>query len=327
MENKNRQTNKLSIFFKTLAFSVFFTGLTSGCATPINNHKEETKIESNEEIEVDDVEVKEDDEYSKLLIDELDNYSIIDYKGNSLAEALTLCGYDISFETRKSLAETFGIDDYTGTIKQDNELLNILKENKIESLAKVSDIKDICKKLFKYDQDKIIEYLKLPKTLNITRSDFSRVIREIAGKLNVDINYDNDKLSTALDNVKDVNKLSMNRNNIAWAYLMGYMDLDDNYNFNGNEYVTVKDFNLWLKTFTNDYNKAIEKQTNNDKKIIIAPSKDIVNIKDKEVENKTPEDNNKDKFALIAIGIYFSVILAAVIITAVMKTSIFPRSA
>jgi len=38
-------------------------------------------------------------------------------------------------------------------------------------------------------------------------------------------------------------------------------------------------------------------------------------------ESKT-EDNNQDKFALIAIEIYFSVILAAVLITAVMKTSI-----
>jgi hypothetical protein len=42
----------------------------------------------------------------------------------------------------------------------------------------------------------------------------------------------------------------------------------------------------------------------------------------KAIKNKKSEEENQDKFALISIGIYFSVILAAVLITAVMKTSI-----
>ncbi|MCD7808589.1 MAG: glycoside hydrolase family 25 protein [Erysipelotrichaceae bacterium] len=49
------------------------------------------------------------------------------YKGDSLVEALKQIGYDTTFESRKKLAQLNGINDYTGTAKQNLELLQLLK--------------------------------------------------------------------------------------------------------------------------------------------------------------------------------------------------------
>ncbi len=49
------------------------------------------------------------------------------YKGDSLVEALKQIGYDTTFESRKKLAQLNGINDYTGTAKQNLELLQLLR--------------------------------------------------------------------------------------------------------------------------------------------------------------------------------------------------------
>ncbi|MCD7840548.1 MAG: glycoside hydrolase family 25 protein [Erysipelotrichaceae bacterium] len=66
----------------------------------------------------------------------INNESIIDnttylsnptYYGQSLVEALKQIGYDSSFDSRKNLAQMSGIDNYTGSAKQNLELLKLLK--------------------------------------------------------------------------------------------------------------------------------------------------------------------------------------------------------
>lgn len=53
------------------------------------------------------------------------------YRGDSLVDALTQIGVDASFASRKELAEKNGIDNYTGSAKQNLELLRLLKEGRL----------------------------------------------------------------------------------------------------------------------------------------------------------------------------------------------------
>lgn len=54
------------------------------------------------------------------------------YQGDSFVDALTQIGVDASFASRKELAMKNGIDDYTGSAKQNLELLRLLKEGRLK---------------------------------------------------------------------------------------------------------------------------------------------------------------------------------------------------
>ena len=288
METRKSKKKNISLTFKTIAFSLFLSQL-GGCAYSENKINYENQTIENEEL-------NETEEIVNISENEYDysNQTIDNYQGNSLYVALNLCGYDITFNTRYNLATTFGIEDYTGTIKQNWELLSILKEKKYESLVKVSEIEEICKKYFKDNSEEILEQLNLPETLNITRGDFSRVIKNIANYLSVDVNYYNNKIYTYIDMVNDIDKLSLNYGNIAWAYLMGYMDLDDEYNFNSDSYLTNEDFNLWNTKFSNDYNEALKNQKNGEELIIIEANQDRIN-RVNDLLNSINNNNNNEE--------------------------------
>lgn len=54
------------------------------------------------------------------------------YRGDSLVDALTQIGVDASFSSRRELAKRNGIEDYTGSARQNLELLRLLKEGKLK---------------------------------------------------------------------------------------------------------------------------------------------------------------------------------------------------
>lgn len=58
-------------------------------------------------------------------------YPAVDYKGCSIVEALKLIGVDYSYTSRKRIAGVNGIAGYTGTSKQNMELLNRLRTGKL----------------------------------------------------------------------------------------------------------------------------------------------------------------------------------------------------
>lgn len=53
------------------------------------------------------------------------------YRGDSFVDALTQIGVDASFASRRELARRNGIEDYTGSAKQNLELLRLLKEGRL----------------------------------------------------------------------------------------------------------------------------------------------------------------------------------------------------
>ncbi|WP_050637017.1 glycoside hydrolase family 25 protein [Candidatus Stoquefichus sp. SB1] len=53
------------------------------------------------------------------------------YRGDSLVDALTQIGVDASFSSRRELAKKNGINDYTGSARQNLELLRLLKDGKL----------------------------------------------------------------------------------------------------------------------------------------------------------------------------------------------------
>lgn len=54
------------------------------------------------------------------------------YQGDSLVDALTQIGVDASFASRKEIAKLNGITDYTGSAKQNLELLRLLQEGRLK---------------------------------------------------------------------------------------------------------------------------------------------------------------------------------------------------
>lgn len=54
------------------------------------------------------------------------------YRGDSFVDALTQIGVDASFESRRKIAQNNGIDNYTGSAKQNLELLRLLKEGRLK---------------------------------------------------------------------------------------------------------------------------------------------------------------------------------------------------
>lgn len=54
------------------------------------------------------------------------------YKGDSFVDALVQIGVDASFTNRRELAKKNGINDYTGSAKQNLELLRLLKEGRLK---------------------------------------------------------------------------------------------------------------------------------------------------------------------------------------------------
>lgn len=54
------------------------------------------------------------------------------YRGDSFVDALKGMKVDSSFNNRKSLASKNGISNYTGTAKQNTDLLNLLKQGKLK---------------------------------------------------------------------------------------------------------------------------------------------------------------------------------------------------
>lgn len=53
------------------------------------------------------------------------------YRGDSFVDALTQIGVDASFASRRELARKNGIENYTGSAKQNLELLRLLKEGRL----------------------------------------------------------------------------------------------------------------------------------------------------------------------------------------------------
>ena len=53
------------------------------------------------------------------------------YRGDSLVDALVQIGVDASFQNRARLARLNGIENYTGSAKQNLELLQLLKDGKL----------------------------------------------------------------------------------------------------------------------------------------------------------------------------------------------------
>lgn len=56
-----------------------------------------------------------------------------DYTGNSFTDALRSIQEDASFSNRTKLAKLNGIDNYTGSQRQNDELLRLLKEGKLRT--------------------------------------------------------------------------------------------------------------------------------------------------------------------------------------------------
>ena len=56
------------------------------------------------------------------------------YRGDSLVDALNHIGVDSTFESRKNLALKNGINDYTGSARQNLELLQLLKDGRLKKL-------------------------------------------------------------------------------------------------------------------------------------------------------------------------------------------------
>ena len=56
-----------------------------------------------------------------------------DYTGNSFTDALRSIQEDASFANRTKLAKLNGIDNYTGSQRQNDELLRLLKEGKLRT--------------------------------------------------------------------------------------------------------------------------------------------------------------------------------------------------
>lgn len=54
------------------------------------------------------------------------------YRGDSIVDALSEIGVDASFSSRRDLARKNGIDNYTGSAKQNLELLRLLKEGRLK---------------------------------------------------------------------------------------------------------------------------------------------------------------------------------------------------
>lgn len=54
------------------------------------------------------------------------------YRGDSLVDALTQIGVDASFATRRDIARKNGIENYTGSARQNLDLLRLLKEGRLE---------------------------------------------------------------------------------------------------------------------------------------------------------------------------------------------------
>lgn len=54
------------------------------------------------------------------------------YKGDSFVDALTQIGVDASFSSRREIAKMNGMADYTGSAKQNLELLRLLKEGRLK---------------------------------------------------------------------------------------------------------------------------------------------------------------------------------------------------
>jgi len=321
MKKNNLKSKTIGMTLKSLAFAlglVATTGTTS-LAMPV---AEETKNEShdhehNHDIEVENTVVTVDSnnnindlrEFKTISIKEIKNTSITNYKGCSIVEALNLCGINSSFSNRKLIASNLGIKNYRGTSAQNIQLLNMLKNNQIDTLAKVSDIKTVCKDLFGKDAKNVIDSLKLPKTTNITKAEFARIIRQIAVYKNVDTSTYDNKLGLVLNVINDVDLSNQNANDIAWSYYMGYTDIDEKLNYNGNKNLSVSELNLWINSFVNDYNTSVVNNNMNNNGLVLVPSQDkydrdrfdnskinsIRNPKIVETNNDHHDDSNDDK--------------------------------
>jgi len=289
VKNNNFNRKTLSMSFKSLAFALGLvaTANTTSYAMPI---KEDIKTETHdhsheEELEVNEVVVEleknytinKETVYKQIAIKEVTNNSISNYKGCSIVEALNQSGIDSSFANRKAMAKNYGINNYRGTASQNIMLLNKLKQDNISSLVKVTDINRMCAGLFGKDSNKIIKELNLPKTKNITKSDFARVIRQIANYMNVNTSVYDNKLGLVVNVIKDVDNTTLNNNDIAWSYYMGYTDIDEKLNYNGNNFVTVDEFNHFINSFVNDYNTAITNGKYDENGIVITPNQSIYN--------------------------------------------------
>ena len=286
IKNLKIHSKMLSLSIKSLAFALGVVA-TSSSITPIMNITNDSKIESHDhehscDLEIENVVVTLDENYEEnnekiyklIAIKEVENKTISEYKGTSIVEALNLCGIDSSFSNRKEIALSYGINDYRGTAVQNIELLNMLRDTNVDTLAKVVDIETICKDLFGKDASRVIKDLKLPKTVNITKSEFARVIKQIANQMGVDTSTYDNKLGLVIDAINDVDGKTVNKHEIAWAYYMGYADLDKNSNFNGNNLVSINELNNWVKSFTYDYNESVKNENKNAKGLIITPSED-----------------------------------------------------
>lgn len=287
MKKTELKSKSLKMTLKSLAFALGLVATTSttSMAMPI---QQTTKVESHShdehehDIEIENVVVKVETNnsnnvqksYKLISIREVPNYSISNYKGSSIVEALNTCGIDASFSNRKLMATNLGIENYKGTAIQNTTLLNMLKEMNMESYAKVSDITRICQSLFGINVKNVIADLELPTTKNLTKSDFARIIRKIANHMNVDTTTYDNKLGLVLDTIKDIDLKNKNNNDIAWSYYMGYTDIDENSNFNGNKILTVNELNEWSQSFVKDYNLAVTTNTVNANGLIIKPSQD-----------------------------------------------------
>lgn len=318
MRKNNIKTKTLSMSLKSLAFALGLvaTANTTTLAMPI---KEETKTESHDhnhesehELELNEVVVKLEKNYTienqkvfkQIAIKEIKNYSITNYKGSSIVEALNLCGIDHSFSNRKLIAANYGIKNYRGTASQNIMLLNMLKTSNVSSIAKVSDINQVCTSLFGKDANKIIKDLNLPKTNNITKSDFARIIRKIATYMNVDTTTYDNKLNQVINVIGDIDSKTINNNDIAWAYYMGYVDVDSNSNYNGNNLLSVNELNNWINSFVYDYNFAVSNNKINNNGLVITPSQDkyqrdnldsskINGIRNPKLNNSVENNTNK----------------------------------
>ena len=54
------------------------------------------------------------------------------YRGDSIVDALVQIGVDASFESRRELASKNGIENYTGSARQNLEMLRLLKEGRLK---------------------------------------------------------------------------------------------------------------------------------------------------------------------------------------------------
>jgi len=283
VKKENLKRKSLSVSLKSLAFALGLTAATSttSFAMPvketktIENHEHEHEFDSINEVVVKMPVTYNNNEvaYKLIAIKEVKNYSIANYKGSSIVEALNLCGIDSSFSNRKVIATNYGIKNYRGTATQNILLLNNLKKNNVKSIVKVSDIEKICKDLFGKNAYRVISDLKLPKTSNITKSEFARIIRSIANYMGINTSTYDNKLGLVQNVINDVNAETLNNNDIAWSYYMGYTDLDESLNYNGNNLVSVDELNNWIKSFTSDYNTAITNKNYN-AGLVIVPSLD-----------------------------------------------------